>query len=299
MTSGWQLWTKKTSSRELWKLKGMKSIPDNEWSALYQQLGRPACFYLLWVFLFIHIGILFMKGNLLEFLWLLKWSKVNRWTLLVLRFVRDFQCAVQCVPICLLKKPHFPFWVALQFKIRKRLWIEKKTKKNLSANLMSSFLFSFFCPSPFATRRVADDLPRHNKLLLQHLVCVLHHILQNAESNKMDAYNLAVCIAPTLLQLECTPLDEQKEKMKKVRDICYECFLSVLALWSFAVSRCRKPQKGFTEFHLQCFCHLFVELAHKHSISVNGGAALHLDCIRLEPQLWIACNAFVSFFDHL
>lgn len=148
MTNGWQLWTKKTSSRELWKLKGMKSIPDNEWSALYQQLGRPACFYLLWVFLFIHIGIFFMKGNLLEFLWLLKWSKVNRWTLLVLRFVRDFQCAVQCVPICLLKKPHFPFWVALQFKIRKRLWIEKKTKKNLSANLMSSFLFSFFLSFP-------------------------------------------------------------------------------------------------------------------------------------------------------
>ncbi|XP_040016489.2 T cell activation RhoGTPase activating protein b isoform X2 [Gasterosteus aculeatus] len=68
-------------------------------------------------------------------------------------------------------------------------------------------------------KRVADDLPRHNKLLLQHLVCVLHHILQNAESNKMDAYNLAVCIAPTLLQLECTPLDEQKEKMKKVTEL--------------------------------------------------------------------------------
>lgn len=59
-------------------------------------------------------------------------------------------------------------------------------------------------------------LPRPNKLLLQHLVCVLHHILESADINKMDAYNLAVCIAPTLLQVDGTPLDEQKEKMKKV-----------------------------------------------------------------------------------
>ncbi|XP_068433256.1 T cell activation RhoGTPase activating protein b [Clinocottus analis] len=67
--------------------------------------------------------------------------------------------------------------------------------------------------------KVADDLPGLNKLLLQHLVCVLHHILKNADFNKMDAYNLAVCIAPTLLQLDCTPLDEQKEKMKKVTEL--------------------------------------------------------------------------------
>lgn len=63
---------------------------------------------------------------------------------------------------------------------------------------------------------MVDVLPGSNKLLLQHLVCVLHHILENADINKMDAYNLAVCIAPTLLQLDGSPLDEQKEKMKKV-----------------------------------------------------------------------------------
>ncbi|KAM9779272.1 T cell activation RhoGTPase activating protein b [Syngnathus typhle] len=65
-------------------------------------------------------------------------------------------------------------------------------------------------------RSVGDKLPGPNKLLLQHLVCVLHHILDNAEHNKMDAYNLAVCIAPTLLQIEVIPLDDQKETMKKV-----------------------------------------------------------------------------------
>ncbi|XP_037607142.1 T cell activation RhoGTPase activating protein b [Sebastes umbrosus] len=67
--------------------------------------------------------------------------------------------------------------------------------------------------------RVIDDLPGHNKLLLQHLVCVLHHIVQNAVTNMMGAHNLAVCIAPTLLQLDGTPLDEQKEKTMKVTEL--------------------------------------------------------------------------------
>ncbi|XP_032398179.1 T cell activation RhoGTPase activating protein b isoform X2 [Etheostoma spectabile] len=68
-------------------------------------------------------------------------------------------------------------------------------------------------------KKVVDDLPGPNKLLLQHLVCVLHHILESADTNKMDASNLAVCIAPTLLQLDGTPLDEQKEQMKKVTEL--------------------------------------------------------------------------------
>ncbi|XP_060948007.1 T cell activation RhoGTPase activating protein b [Limanda limanda] len=67
--------------------------------------------------------------------------------------------------------------------------------------------------------KVVDELPELNKLLLQHLVCVLHHILQNADINKMGAHNLAVCIAPTLLQLDGATLDEQKEKMQKVTEL--------------------------------------------------------------------------------
>lgn len=68
----------------------------------------------------------------------------------------------------------------------------------------------------FATR-VADKLPGPNKVLLQHLMCVLHHILESADTNKMDAHNLAVCIAPTLLHLNGAPLDEQKEKIERVQ----------------------------------------------------------------------------------
>ncbi|XP_042359546.1 T cell activation RhoGTPase activating protein b isoform X1 [Plectropomus leopardus] len=68
-------------------------------------------------------------------------------------------------------------------------------------------------------RKVSDDLPGPNKLLLQHLLCVLHHILESADTNMMDAYNLAVCIAPTLLQLDDTPLEQQQEKTKKVTEL--------------------------------------------------------------------------------
>ncbi|KAK2890046.1 hypothetical protein Q8A73_018346 [Channa argus] len=67
-------------------------------------------------------------------------------------------------------------------------------------------------------RKVVDELPGHNKLLLQLLVCVFYHILGSTDINKMDAHNLAVCIGPTLLQMDVTP-DEQKEKMQKVTDL--------------------------------------------------------------------------------
>ncbi|KAM6954549.1 T cell activation RhoGTPase activating protein b [Aplochiton taeniatus] len=68
-------------------------------------------------------------------------------------------------------------------------------------------------------KRVVDMLPQSNMLLLQHLLYVLHHILESADVNKMDAYNLAVCIAPTLLQLDSSPLEEQKEKLDKVTEL--------------------------------------------------------------------------------
>ncbi|XP_077567424.1 T cell activation RhoGTPase activating protein b [Stigmatopora nigra] len=68
-------------------------------------------------------------------------------------------------------------------------------------------------------RRVLDKLPGPNKLLLQHFVCILYHVIKKAHQNKMDSYNLAVCTAPTLLQMEATPLDEQRETMKKVTEL--------------------------------------------------------------------------------
>lgn len=92
-----------------------------------------------------------------------------------------------------------------------------KKKKKKGAKPTNIFFLFFFSSFTFLLHsRVVEKLPGPNRLLLQHLLCVLQHILQSADTNKMDAYNLAVCIGPTLLQLEGTPLDEQKSQMNKV-----------------------------------------------------------------------------------
>ncbi|KAM9552560.1 T-cell activation Rho GTPase-activating protein-like isoform 1-T1 [Salvelinus alpinus] len=58
-------------------------------------------------------------------------------------------------------------------------------------------------------KRVVDKLPGPNILLLRNILCVLHHITERADANKMDANNLALCIAPTLLQKDTMSLDVQ------------------------------------------------------------------------------------------
>lgn len=68
-----------------------------------------------------------------------------------------------------------------------------------------------------AMQRVLFELPRPNVLLLQHLLCVLHHIQENSSTNMMDAHNLAVCIGPTLLCLQGSP--QQPDQMKRVADL--------------------------------------------------------------------------------
>ncbi|XP_068792587.1 T-cell activation Rho GTPase-activating protein-like [Struthio camelus] len=70
-----------------------------------------------------------------------------------------------------------------------------------------------------ALREVAGKLPRANLLLLQRLLSVLHHISDNAESNRMDASNLAICVGPNMLSPDMDnllPLAVQKESIDKV-----------------------------------------------------------------------------------
>lgn len=88
-----------------------------------------------------------------------------------------------------------------------------------------------------------DELPRPNILLLQHLLCVLYHIQENADTNKMDAFNLSVCLGPTLLQLDDTPLDEQPEKMKKVAVSVSMCPPSRVGFLKLCGSECCKPHE--------------------------------------------------------
>ncbi|NWT87471.1 TAGAP protein, partial [Lanius ludovicianus] len=68
-------------------------------------------------------------------------------------------------------------------------------------------------------KEVADKLPRPNLVLLKHLLSLLHHISQNAETNRMDSSNLAICIGPNMLGPgtdTALPLEVQKEMNDKV-----------------------------------------------------------------------------------
>ncbi|XP_064439888.1 rho GTPase-activating protein 20-like [Mirounga angustirostris] len=50
-----------------------------------------------------------------------------------------------------------------------------------------------------AAQRLLAELPRANVVLLRYLFGVLYNIEQHSSSNQMTAYNLSVCIAPSVL----------------------------------------------------------------------------------------------------
>ncbi|XP_053451891.1 rho GTPase-activating protein 20 [Nycticebus coucang] len=66
-------------------------------------------------------------------------------------------------------------------------------------------------------QRLLDQLPRANVVLLRYLFGVLHNIEQHSSSNQMNAFNLAVCIAPSVLwpPTSCSP-ELENEFTKKI-----------------------------------------------------------------------------------
>ncbi|XP_047679513.1 rho GTPase-activating protein 20 isoform X1 [Prionailurus viverrinus] len=66
-------------------------------------------------------------------------------------------------------------------------------------------------------QRLLDQLPRANVVLLRYLFGILHNIEQCSSSNQMTAFNLAVCIAPSILwpPTSCSP-ELENEFTKKV-----------------------------------------------------------------------------------
>ncbi|XP_072808430.1 rho GTPase-activating protein 20-like [Vicugna pacos] len=68
-----------------------------------------------------------------------------------------------------------------------------------------------------AVQRLLDQLPRANIILLKHLFGLLHKIEQHNSSNQMNAFNLAVCIAPSVLWPPASSSPElESEFTKKV-----------------------------------------------------------------------------------
>ncbi|TNN03599.1 hypothetical protein fugu_000628 [Takifugu bimaculatus] len=68
--------------------------------------------------------------------------------------------------------------------------------------------------------RLLHLLPGENLLLLRHVIAVLHCIQGNAQDNQMNAFNLSVCIAPSMLwsQAPSTP-EMEGEGTKKVCEL--------------------------------------------------------------------------------
>uniref|UniRef100_A0A8C3VW39 Rho GTPase-activating protein 20 n=2 Tax=Catagonus wagneri TaxID=51154 RepID=A0A8C3VW39_9CETA len=66
-----------------------------------------------------------------------------------------------------------------------------------------------------AVQRLLDQLPRANVTLLRYLFGVLHNIEQSSSSNQMTAFNLAVCIAPSILWPPPSASPEQESEFTK------------------------------------------------------------------------------------
>ncbi|XP_010209434.1 PREDICTED: T-cell activation Rho GTPase-activating protein-like, partial [Tinamus guttatus] len=95
--------------------------------------------------------------------------------------------------------------------------------KLLVADLYEKWLLALERPSHeeriAALKEVAAELPSANLLLLRRLLSLLHHISESAESNKMHARNLAICVGPSMLSLDTDsvlPLDVQRARNDKV-----------------------------------------------------------------------------------
>lgn len=71
-----------------------------------------------------------------------------------------------------------------------------------------------------AVQRLLHLLPSENLLLLRHVIAVLHCIQGNADDNQMNAFNLSVCIAPSMLWAPAPSTPEMEgEATKKVCEL--------------------------------------------------------------------------------
>ncbi|XP_054852028.1 rho GTPase-activating protein 20-like isoform X2 [Eublepharis macularius] len=82
------------------------------------------------------------------------------------------------------------------------LWMEAMDKENQALKIE-------------AVQSLVSQLPEANFVLLRHLFGVLHHIEQNSVENQMNAFNLALCIAPNMLWLPSPTRPEEESKSTK------------------------------------------------------------------------------------
>lgn len=79
--------------------------------------------------------------------------------------------------------------------------------------------------------RILDGINRYNYELLKCFLCVLYHIADNAETNNMNAYNLAVCVAPSMLwapKSSSIPATEQSNSVPPIIQFIIERCVDIM-----------------------------------------------------------------------
>lgn len=168
-----------------------------------------------------------------------------KWPFFVLRTSCEIFLAAYCVWICMSSgwmwwrgkeerrgrqlsrgRPFFGFFFGWRLKYFPQITILHGWKtwwKEQNKNLLIFLVFHLsylFILSPPPHHRLLHLLPSENLLLLRHVIAVLHCIQGNAHDNQMNAFNLSVCIAPSMLWPPAPSSPEMEgEAAKKVRKI--------------------------------------------------------------------------------
>ncbi|XP_055421820.1 rho GTPase-activating protein 20-like [Bubalus kerabau] len=100
-------------------------------------------------------------------------------------------------------------------------WVLKDFLRNIQGSIFTDCLYDKWLDvidqgnkeeKITSTQRLLNQLPRANVVFLRYLFAVLHNIEQHSSSNQMTAYNLSVCITPSLL---CLPNSGSSENLTK------------------------------------------------------------------------------------
>ncbi|XP_006272410.1 rho GTPase-activating protein 20 isoform X1 [Alligator mississippiensis] len=110
-------------------------------------------------------------------------------------------------------------------------------------------------------QRLMEQLPRANVVLLRYLFGVLYNIEKQSEDNQMTAFNLAVCIAPSLLWPPTPSSPETESEFTKKISILVQFLIEnccrifgeeVTSLFGDMLIRCDNREDGsdLSSFHL-------------------------------------------------
>uniref|UniRef100_A0A8C6Z3K9 Rho-GAP domain-containing protein n=1 Tax=Nothoprocta perdicaria TaxID=30464 RepID=A0A8C6Z3K9_NOTPE len=95
-----------------------------------------------------------------------------------------------------------------------------------------------------------------NLLLLRRLLSLLHRVSESAESNKMHARNLAICVGPSMLSCQSDsvlPLDVQQARNDKVCTLA-EAVVSLVQLAELRAAQMALEQEPLMSVQTQTLC---------------------------------------------